>query len=236
MHLKTVSVSYGRKLNLGDYNSVNVEVSAWAELDEGDDVDTVMRDLMGMAKTNVRVQLIAAQGQGKLDATALKRLEETYLGLPIRRLESEASQAAKVAAIYAAAAPQEQSKPGAEDPFALAMQYNRKRLKLTLKALAGQAGMTIARASSIERGDVAPTDAEREALALALGLDFGTPTPETVADEEGEEGEIVDVEDMGDGMFEDQEEARARFDRESRVLAGATKGNGHGGNGNGHGN
>ncbi len=30
--IKTVSVTYGRKANLGDYNSADVECSVWADV------------------------------------------------------------------------------------------------------------------------------------------------------------------------------------------------------------
>ena len=33
MRVKTVSVSYGRKFNLGDYNSCSIDASVWADLD-----------------------------------------------------------------------------------------------------------------------------------------------------------------------------------------------------------
>lgn len=36
MQLKTVSVTYGRKINLGDYNSATVDCTLWADLDEGE--------------------------------------------------------------------------------------------------------------------------------------------------------------------------------------------------------
>jgi hypothetical protein len=33
MRIKTIAVTYGRKFNLKNYNSLNIEVSAWADLD-----------------------------------------------------------------------------------------------------------------------------------------------------------------------------------------------------------
>ncbi len=79
--VKTVSVTYGRKANLGDYNSANVECSIWADVKEDEDLNTAMRDLWSMAKENVRTQLIplVAKNGGSV------KVEETFLGLPIHQ-------------------------------------------------------------------------------------------------------------------------------------------------------
>lgn len=37
-----IAVTYGRKLNLGNYESATVETSAWVDLEEGDDPKAVL--------------------------------------------------------------------------------------------------------------------------------------------------------------------------------------------------
>ena len=44
MVVKTISVTYGRKINLGDYNSANVECTLWADVDA--DEETLLHNLM----------------------------------------------------------------------------------------------------------------------------------------------------------------------------------------------
>lgn len=75
--IKTVSVTYGRKLNLGDYNSANVEISIWAELEDGDNEADVTAALWEMAKNNVKAQALPLKRQDEA------RVEKIYLGLPV---------------------------------------------------------------------------------------------------------------------------------------------------------
>ena len=78
--VKTLAVTYGRKVNLGDFNSANVECTLWVEVD-GDPkgLDAVMSELWGMAKTNVAKQVYEAKGGAKMESKA----KEMFLGLPI---------------------------------------------------------------------------------------------------------------------------------------------------------
>lgn len=75
--IKTVSVTYGRKINLGDYNSATADCTVWVDVDPADNLDAVMRGLWGMAKENVKAQVAGATA--KPNAT----LKEYYLGLQI---------------------------------------------------------------------------------------------------------------------------------------------------------
>mgnify|MGYP001617990541 CR=1 FL=1 len=77
--VKTASVSYERKLNLGDYNSAAIGCTLWADVEPGDDLDAAMKSLWAMAKENVRAQAIplTAKANGNM------KIEETYLGLPL---------------------------------------------------------------------------------------------------------------------------------------------------------
>lgn len=76
MKLKTVSITYGRKFNLGDYNSATIDCTMWADLDDGDDEGTVMSALWAMAKNNVKAQSLPILKQQQ-DAA-----EQILLGLP----------------------------------------------------------------------------------------------------------------------------------------------------------
>lgn len=77
MNIKTVSVTYGRKFNLGDYNSANVEISIWAELEEGDSEAEATAALWEMAKNNVKAQALPLVQKNEA------RVTDIYLGLPV---------------------------------------------------------------------------------------------------------------------------------------------------------
>jgi hypothetical protein len=80
--VKTVSVNYERKVNLGDYNSAAVGCTVWADVKEEEDLDKAMHDLWTMAKENVKAQLAPIvkekNGNGATNTT------EYFLGLPVQ--------------------------------------------------------------------------------------------------------------------------------------------------------
>ena len=79
--IKTVSVTYGRKINLGDFNSATIECTLWAGLKEGEDTDSAMHQLWDMATSNVQAK--AGVVTRKLEA----KFEEVFLGLPVETQE-----------------------------------------------------------------------------------------------------------------------------------------------------
>jgi hypothetical protein len=80
--VKTVSVTYERKQNLGDFSSANVGCTIWADCEEGEDLDQAMHNLWEMAKANVKTQLLPlTKGNGSVS------VEKLFLGLPV--VESE---------------------------------------------------------------------------------------------------------------------------------------------------
>jgi len=83
MNIKTVSVTYERKQNLGDYNSANVGCTIWADLSFDDDkmLDEEMRALWQMAEDNVKAQLVPLTNNGS------GKVENLFLGLPLDLLE-----------------------------------------------------------------------------------------------------------------------------------------------------
>ncbi len=76
--VKTVSVTVGRKINLGNYESATVGVTVWADIDPEADLNDAMHDLWVMAKENVRVQ--SAQYIKGVSVN----IEEAMLGLPVK--------------------------------------------------------------------------------------------------------------------------------------------------------
>lgn len=75
--IKTVSVTYGRKFNLGDYNSAYVELSIWADVTEEEDMDATMRQLWTMAKDNVKAQALPLVNNDKAE------IKQIFMGLPV---------------------------------------------------------------------------------------------------------------------------------------------------------
>jgi hypothetical protein len=77
MLLKTVSATYGRKINLGDYCSANVEITLWADLEEGDDPALATESLRQMARNHVMHEL------ARLKPELRAKVEDVFLGLPV---------------------------------------------------------------------------------------------------------------------------------------------------------
>lgn len=77
MRLTNISVTYGRKLNLGDFNSVHSEVSLWADLEEGDDEASAANALRDMARNQVMLEL------ANLNQKLAAKVETVFAGLPV---------------------------------------------------------------------------------------------------------------------------------------------------------
>lgn len=77
MRLTAISVTYGRKLNLGDYCSANAEISLWADLEEGDDEARAAEALRQMARNQVMLEL--SRVQPALEA----KVQNIFAGLPV---------------------------------------------------------------------------------------------------------------------------------------------------------
>lgn len=58
MKVTAISATYGRKHNLGNYNSVHVEVSMWADVDEDEDIAMAALDLRKMCRDEVKGELM----------------------------------------------------------------------------------------------------------------------------------------------------------------------------------
>lgn len=80
MRVKTVSVSYERKINLGDFNSATVGMSAWADVDPEDDLSQVNNALFDMVKRNVKQQVLPLVDKA---AKATAETVQFYAGLRV---------------------------------------------------------------------------------------------------------------------------------------------------------
>lgn len=78
MQLKTVSVTYGRKFNLGDYNSATIDCTLWADLEEGESEADAMNALWEMAKNNVKAQALPLVQKQTVN------VENIFMGLPVQ--------------------------------------------------------------------------------------------------------------------------------------------------------
>lgn len=82
MKVKTIAVTYGRKLNLGDYNSAHSELTVWADLEEGDNELEAVLALRQMARNNVMNEL------GRVDQRLKAKTEDLFMGLPTELQEA----------------------------------------------------------------------------------------------------------------------------------------------------
>ena len=82
MRVSEITVTYGGKLNLGDYNSAHVEISLTALLDERDDAESATAALFEQAKGAVRAQSIELLKKVRTAAT------QAFAGLPVDVRES----------------------------------------------------------------------------------------------------------------------------------------------------
>ena len=77
MHITEITVTYGGKLNLGDYNSAHIEISLTALLDDTDTAETAATALFEQAKATVRAQSADILKKTRTAATL------AFAGLPV---------------------------------------------------------------------------------------------------------------------------------------------------------
>lgn len=75
MNVTSVSLTYGRKMNLGDFNNAHLELAIGADVQEGDDLNEVAHDLWAMVRQNVKEHALPLLGKGSDP-------EAAFLGLP----------------------------------------------------------------------------------------------------------------------------------------------------------
>jgi hypothetical protein len=57
MNIKTISATYERKIDLGDWNSVKVGGTLWADITEDEDAASCMNELYEIIKDGVKAQV-----------------------------------------------------------------------------------------------------------------------------------------------------------------------------------
>ncbi|BAZ33758.1 hypothetical protein NIES4074_62720 (plasmid) [Cylindrospermum sp. NIES-4074] len=68
MEIKTISVVYQRKFNLGNYESLEIGCSLWAQIDPEEDADGATEFLYQQAKTSVKEAVMPVlKSSGYLD-------------------------------------------------------------------------------------------------------------------------------------------------------------------------
>lgn len=72
MQLRTISVTYARTFNLGDYNSARFEVAVAAELDPGDEPAAVEAELWRLAKESVKAQAMPVLKKRQDEISAIR--------------------------------------------------------------------------------------------------------------------------------------------------------------------
>lgn len=77
MNVTEITVTYGGKLNLGNYNSAHIEISATALLDAGERLDEASAQLLSQIKAEVRVHV------AELARKRGAQVDEIFAGLPV---------------------------------------------------------------------------------------------------------------------------------------------------------
>lgn len=78
MEIKTISATFGAKINLGDFNSAHVEITLGAELAEGESAEESTKQLLEQARSQVREVAIS------LKAKTAPRIQEAFAGVHLQ--------------------------------------------------------------------------------------------------------------------------------------------------------
>ena len=80
MNVKTISVTYERKFNLGDYNGAAIGVSLWADISDDEDENACLADLFTEAKVAVKTQALPLLKERK---RIVAQVIEQFAGKPV---------------------------------------------------------------------------------------------------------------------------------------------------------
>ena len=69
MKTTQVSVTYERKFNMGDYNSLHLGVTIWADLEEGENHLVAIKTMQDDARDSVRNEFARIPKKGSSNAT-----------------------------------------------------------------------------------------------------------------------------------------------------------------------
>jgi len=81
MLIREITATWGGKINMGDYNSAHLELTATALLDPGEDEAEAISQLWQTVQESVRVEA------RKLAARRGARVDEIFAGLPVEARE-----------------------------------------------------------------------------------------------------------------------------------------------------
>ena len=83
MYIQKMTLGYTRTVNLGDYNSIKLSMMPTVTIEDGDDIDQVLRDVWAMCRANVEHAagpIVTGYNVGELHGLTT---EELFLGIPI---------------------------------------------------------------------------------------------------------------------------------------------------------
>lgn len=81
MRVNTVSFSYTRKFNLGNFESVEISAAQWASVDEDEDPDQVIAYLADQCKAHVRSAI--PPGYSRQSAPPSSKEKYTVAGMEV---------------------------------------------------------------------------------------------------------------------------------------------------------
>jgi hypothetical protein len=82
LKINTVSFSYTRKFNLGNFEAVEIGVSQWASVDEEEDADQVIAFLAEQCKAHVRAAI--PPGYSRQGTPPVSKEKHTIAGLEVQ--------------------------------------------------------------------------------------------------------------------------------------------------------
>ena len=88
MKVSTVSISYSRKFNLGDFESIDIGCSLWAQVDEDENPDRVTAFLYEQAKASVKEAAMPVIRASQYQQAKVKQ-QKRFMGKPVEEDEVE---------------------------------------------------------------------------------------------------------------------------------------------------
>jgi hypothetical protein len=76
MKVKTISCTYDRKFNMGDFNSAHIAITMWADIEENECANECASALREMCREHVKAEAM------RLLAKQTARVTELFMGLP----------------------------------------------------------------------------------------------------------------------------------------------------------
>ncbi len=87
MKITTIAVSYERKFNLGDFNSVNLSCSLWAQIDAFEDEDSCVAILQDKCREHVRNEFNKVKsGSAPVELITINtplKYDDEYVDIPV---------------------------------------------------------------------------------------------------------------------------------------------------------